>query len=247
MKMLRPKVSVCMAAFQGQKFIAAQLESILVQLSTADEVVVVDDCSADGTRDVVRSVADKRVQLIEHAVNQGVTRTFEDALTHATGDVIFLSDQDDLWAANKVQSILDIFQSKPDVVVVASNAALIDQSGESLGCSYYQLRGQFRSGLLSNLIRCKFLGCTMAFRSELLPKVLPFPQTFQVLHDLWIGSVNSLTGGGTFFFDQNLVLYRRHSGSVTAGKLATGLRLRNRLHHIGAIGTYWVTCLMGSR
>jgi glycosyltransferase involved in cell wall biosynthesis len=236
-----------MAAFQGEKFIAAQLQSILVQLSEADEVIVVDDCSGDGTRDVVRRVGDSRIWLIEHAANQGVTKTFENALTHATGDLIFLSDQDDLWAADKVQSILDIFQSKRDVVVVASNAALIDQSGESLGRSYYQLRGRFRSGLLSNLIRCKFLGCTMAFRSELLPKVLPFPHTFQVLHDLWIGSVNSLTRGRTFFLDQNLVLHRRHPDSVTAGKLKTGSRLKNRLHHIGAVGTYWVTSVMGSR
>jgi glycosyltransferase involved in cell wall biosynthesis len=236
-----------MAAFQGEKFIAAQLASILVQLSEADEVIVVDDCSADRTRDVVRRMADSRVRLLEHAVNQGVTKTFEDALTQATGEVIFLSDQDDLWAADKVQSILDIFQSQRDVVVAASNAALIGQSGQSLGRSYYQLRGQFRSGLLSNLIRCKFLGCTMAFRSELLPKVLPFPRTFQVLHDLWIGSVNSLTGGRTFFLDQNLVLYRRHPDSVTAGKLKTGSRLKNRLHHLGAVGTYWVTSMMGSR
>jgi glycosyltransferase involved in cell wall biosynthesis len=236
-----------MAAFQGEKFIAAQLASILVQLSEADEVIVVDDCSADRTRDVVRRLADSRVRLLEHAVNQGVTKTFEDALTQATGEVIFLSDQDDLWAADKVQSILDIFQSKRDVVVAASNAALIGPSGQPLGPSYYQLRGQFRSGLLSNLIRCKFLGCTMAFRSELLPKVLPFPRTFQVLHDLWIGSVNSLTGGRTFFLDQNLVLYRRHPDSVTAGKLKTGSRLKNRLHHIAAVGTYWVTSRMGSR
>jgi glycosyltransferase involved in cell wall biosynthesis len=236
-----------MAAFQGEKFIAAQLASILVQLSDADEVIVVDDCSADRTRDVVRGMGDSRVRLIEHAVNRGVTKTFEDALTHATGDVIFLSDQDDLWAIGKVQSILDIFQAKSDVTVVATNAALIDQSGESLGRSYYQLRGRFRSGLLSNLIRCKFLGCTMAFRSELLPKVLPFPRPFQVLHDLWIGSVNSLTRGRTFFLDQNLVLYRRHPDSVTAGKLKTGSRLKNRLHYIGAVGTYWVATVMGSR
>jgi glycosyltransferase involved in cell wall biosynthesis len=244
MKIYRPKVSVCMAAFQGEKFICAQLQSILRQLSADDEVIVVDDCSSDGTRDVVRSLRDPRILLVEHARNRGVTKTFEEALGRATGDIIFLSDQDDVWADDKVRAVLDIFQTDSEVMVVASDAALIDQCGKLLGRSYYETRGRFRSGLFSNLIRCKFLGCTMAFRSELLEKVLPFPGKFKVMHDLWIGSVNALRRGRTFYLDQNLVFYRRHSGAVTAGKLNSTRRLKNRLNMVSAVASYWVGNLL---
>jgi glycosyltransferase involved in cell wall biosynthesis len=236
-----------MAAYQGERFIAAQLRSILAQLNEDDEVIVVDDCSADGTRDVVRGFNDSRIQLISHADNQGVTKTFEEALGLASGDVIFLSDQDDVWAADKVQSILHIFQSDHEVTVVASDAALIDQSGESLGRSYYEMRGRFRSGLFANLIRCKFLGCTMAFRSQLLTKALPFPANLTVMHDLWIGSVNALRKGRTFYLNQNLVYYRRHSGAVTAEKLNAAARVKNRVNLIAAVASYWIGNRIGAR
>ena len=225
----RPKVSVCMAAYQGERYIALQLRSILEQLSDSDEIIVVDDNSSDRTREEVISLDDARVQLLEHRANQGVAKSFQEALGHATGDIIFLSDQDDIWLHSKVARFLEIFRKNADVNVVISNAALIDENGNPLGRSYYELRGRFRSGLISNLIRCKFLGCLMAFRSALLPKVLPFPTGCgDVLHDFWIGTVNTMSSGKTMFLDEELVCYRRHASSVTAGKLSTARQMQTR-------------------
>jgi glycosyltransferase involved in cell wall biosynthesis len=243
----RPKISVCMAAFQGEKFIAKQLRSILVQLSQKDEVIVVDDRSHDRTCEQVRSLGDPRVRLIERAANQGVAKTFEQALACALGTIIFLSDQDDIWAPNKVETVLRAFDHHPHVRLVTTDATLIDHDGTPLGSSYYKWRGKFHSGFLSNLVRCKFLGCTMAFRSELLPLVLPFPSNFDVLHDLWIGMVNSVTKGGTLYLDEPLVQYRRHSCSVTARKLSAVRRVRIRMHLLGAAAGCWLTKLMGHR
>jgi glycosyltransferase involved in cell wall biosynthesis len=95
------RISVCIAAFQGERFIAAQLRSILAQLSGADEMIV-DDHSSDRTCDQVRSMGDSRVRLIERLSNQDVALTFEEALSRAAGSVIFLSDQDAPWAPGKV-------------------------------------------------------------------------------------------------------------------------------------------------
>jgi glycosyltransferase involved in cell wall biosynthesis len=241
MSMNRPKVSVCMASFQGERFIAAQLRSILNGLSDDDEVIVVDDHSSDRTCDEVRSLGDPRVRLVERHVNQGVAKTFEEALLYATGTVIFLSDQDDVWAPQKVEIVLQAFESNLGVTLVVTDAALIDDEGNPVGSSYYEMRGSFRSGFLSNLFRCKFLGCTMAFRSKLLSRVLPFPRKFDVLHDLWIGIINSITNGKTLYLDQPLVQYRRHSGSVTAGKLSGVRQLATRLHLLAAATDYWIT------
>jgi glycosyltransferase involved in cell wall biosynthesis len=243
----RPKISVCMAAFRGEKFIATQLRSILVQLSPDDEVIVVDDGSDDKTCEQVRSLWDRRVRLIERVANQGVAKTFEQALTRASGSVIFLSDQDDVWAPNKVATVLRAFADHPHVTLVATNASLIDHDGAPLGSSYYEWRGKFHSGFLSNLVRCKFLGCTMAFRSRLLPLVLPFPGNPDVLHDLWIGTVNSVTKGGTLYLDQQLVQYRRHPGSVTARKLSPAHRVQIRMHLLAAAAACWLTNLMAHR
>lgn len=243
----RPKISVCMAAFRGERFIATQLRSILVQLSPDDEVIVVDDRSDDKTCEQVRSLWDPRVRLIERAANQGVAKTFEQALTCARGSVIFLSDQDDIWAPNKVETILRAFADHPQVTLVATDASLIDHDGAPVGSSYYEWRGKFHSGFLSNLVRCKFLGCTMAFRSELLPLVLPFPSDSHVLHDLWIGTVNSVTKGGTLYLDEPLVQYRRHPGSFTAKKLSPSRRVQIRMHLLGAAAGCWFANLTDHR
>jgi glycosyltransferase involved in cell wall biosynthesis len=235
---VRPRISVCMATYQGQQYVAIQLRSILDQLEDSDEVIVVDDHSTDRTCDEVRFIGDTRVHLIERDTNQGVARTFEQALSYCSGEVVFLSDQDDIWAAGKVTRVMREFQSNPDVGVVVTDAAVIDENGRTLGMSYYARRGNFRSDFLSNLLRCKFLGCTMAFRSRLLPRVIPFPRYSDVLHDVWIGVINSVTKGNTLYINEPFVWYRRHSSTVTGKEQTLMLQLRRRWHLVKAVGNF---------
>jgi glycosyltransferase involved in cell wall biosynthesis len=230
----RPKISVCMAAYQGERYIAAQLRSILEQLAELDEVIVVDDFSSDGTCAAIRAIGDARIRLIKRDVNQGVARSFEEALSLASGDIIFLSDQDDLWMPDKVTKTLDVFRKDAAVTLVATDASLMDERGDETGSSYYAERGRFRHGFLTNLLCCKFLGCTMAFRSEVLAKAMPFPPSSDVLHDIWIGAVNSLKGGKTCYIDQPLVKYRRHATAATGGKLRLGRQIGIRLQLLRA-------------
>ena len=187
----RPKVSVCVAAYQGERYIAPQLESILPQLSDYDEVIVVDDGSTDGTCSEISQLLDSRLLLLHNVKNEGVLRTFETALSRCSGDIVFLSDQDDLWLPKKVETVLEAFAKDRHLMLVASDAILIDEDGNQIGESFYAQRGKFRSGLWSNLLVGKFHGCTMAFRSTLLQKVLPFPPGTQAHHDTWIGCVNA--------------------------------------------------------
>src|SRR5579871_3985840 len=147
----RPKVSVCMGAYQGEEYIGLQLRSILAQLSGDDEIIVVDDCSTDRTCNEVCAFQDRRLALIQHTENRGVLRTFETALSRASGEVVFLSDQDDLWLPRKVETVLEAFAIDPEVMLVASDAILIGEDGAKIGDSFYAMRGKFRSGLWSNL------------------------------------------------------------------------------------------------
>jgi len=216
----RPKISVCMAAWNGERYIRQQLRSILDQLQADDEVILVDDASIDNTRECVRALNDPRVRLIVNDRNCGVTQTFERALHHASGELIFLSDQDDLWEPNKVAVTLSAFRQYPEFRMVVSDASIIDEEGELIAPSYFAARGAFSDGVITNLLRGKYLGCVMAFRSSLIAEIFPFPHTARVFHDIWIGLRNRLSGGKAIFIEAPLVRYRRHNANLTP---ATGL------------------------
>lgn len=222
-----------MAAYQGERYIALQLRSILVQLSTGDEVIVVDDGSSDSTRREISALRDPRIVLVQNPRNQGVLRAFETALARSTGEIVFLSDQDDLWLPQKMNTVLDAFDLDPDLMLIASDAILIDGDGIKIGDSYYATRGRFRSGLWSNILICRFLGCTMVLRSTLLRSALPFPQAKRVHHDVWLGCVNALLKGKTRYISEPLVAYRRHSTNVTGRvKFSIYRRVQMRLQLI---------------
>lgn len=230
---ISPRISVCMATHNGERYIRAQLDSILCQLRQQDEVIVVDDASTDGTRDCVRSFNDARIRLIEHSSNQGVARTFEDAIRSASGEILFLSDQDDVWMLDKVATTLRLFQLYPTIDLVVSDAELIDENDGPLTPAYYANRS-FNSGLIANIIHCRYLGCTMAFRKQLSDRVLPFPKGGDVFHDLWIGAANTLTRGKTLYINRPLVRYRRHSNNATGN---------TRLHIGHQFRIRWKLCL----
>ena len=236
----RPGVSVCIAAYQGESYISLQLRSILGQLSNDDEVIVVDDGSTDRTCGEISGLQDHRVVLIQNTRNQGVLRAFETALSRSSGEIVFLSDQDDLWLSNKVETVLDAFARDPAVMLVVSDATLIDDNGTKIGDSFYAKRGKFRAGLWSNLLIGKFHGCTMAFRATLLQSALPFPPGRLVHHDTWIGCMNALIGGKTRYIAEPLVAYRRHSTNVTGRvKLSNYTRLRMRSQMLLGLLAFW--------
>ena len=230
-----------MAAYNGEKYITAQLRSILSQLELDDEVIVVDDASTDDTCRIVKSIRDVRVHLMRHLSNQGVLRSFEDAIRQASGDILFLADQDDLWMDDKVSTVLQVFQSNPDADIIASDAVLIDQDGTLTGPSYYATRGKFQTGTFANVLRCSYLGCTMAFRTRILSRVLPFPKGMDILHDIWIGTSNSIAGGKTLYVDRPLVQYRRHKENATGNaQLTISRRLRVRWSLCRALASSWL-------
>jgi glycosyltransferase involved in cell wall biosynthesis len=230
-----------MATYNGERFLEEQLKSILSQLGGNDELIIVDDASRDSTCAVIEGFCDSRIRLIQNETNQGVLASFETALHQTSGEIVFLSDQDDIWRADKVRTVLQAFDSDSDITLVVSDAVLVDEGGALLSRSYYAQRGEFSDRVLMNLVRCKFLGCTMAFRTEVLQKALPFPSSKLLLHDLWIGTVNRLTGGKTQYLPDPLVSYRRHDSAVTGTRrLSTVHRILSRLYLVGAAAGFWI-------
>jgi glycosyltransferase involved in cell wall biosynthesis len=197
-----------MATYNGSLYIERQLRSILNQLDQNDEVIVVDDHSSDTTLEEIEKIGDSRIKIFRNDSNKGVLKTFERSMRLASGEIIFLSDQDDIWYPEKVNSFRQTFEACPDVTLVLSDAKIINEADEVVFDSFFKIRGAFSSGLLHNIIKNKHLGCTMAFRQSMMNKFLPFPADIPQ-HDIWIGCVNSIYGK-TCFLNKPLMMYRRH-------------------------------------
>ncbi len=208
-----PTISVCMATYNGERWILAQLKSVLEQLGPNDEVILVDDCSSDSTVDRARSLSDTRILIFQNEANLGVDTTFEKALKLARGSFIFLCDQDDLWCPDKVRRTMQVFSDRPEVTLVLSDAQLIDGDDHLIAPSYFGIRGRFVPGVMANIMKSKFLGCAMAFRRSLRERFLPFPHPIPG-HDMWIGVVNEFYGR-TYFIEEPLIRYRRHGSNAS--------------------------------
>jgi glycosyltransferase involved in cell wall biosynthesis len=213
-------VSVCIATHNGSEFIKDQIDSILCQLSDDDEIIISDDESTDKTRQIIQSYQDARIKLFNHKtsasyrnkpVNYRITKNFENALKNATGDIIFLADQDDMWEKTKVQEILKLFQEEK-VNLVLHDAVVVNKELQVQFNSYFQITHS-RPGLLKNIIKNSYLGCCMAFDREILNKSLPFPDEL-IAHDMWIGLLAERYGR-VLFLNKQLISYRRHSSTAT--------------------------------
>jgi glycosyltransferase involved in cell wall biosynthesis len=218
-----------MAAFNGARFIREQVASVLPQLGPNDELIVADDASQDETVAIVEAFRDVRVRVIRQPRNVGVVKTFENSLREASGEIIFLCDQDDVWREDKVARVLDAFESSPSTTLVLSNGELTDAEGRPLG-ETLRSGDRLPLGATANFIRNRYQGSTMVFRREILEAVLPFPEGIP-LHDSWIGIVNALVGKAAYL-PQSLIYYRRHESNATKrthGPIARMIAQRWRL------------------
>lgn len=209
---MKPKISVCMATYNGEKYIAEQLNSILTQLSDNDEVIISDDSSSDGTVKILEKFAseDARIQLFLFQKFRDPIQNFQNALVQATGDYIYLSDQDDLWIENKVKTINQILENYD---LVLHNSIVTDENLKPTHPSFFKLFGS-KKGIIKNIIRSSYYGSCMAFRRNILDQAIPFPKTKEIGHDLWLGLVAELTGK-VVLLETPYIYYRRHQNTFT--------------------------------
>jgi glycosyltransferase involved in cell wall biosynthesis len=202
-------ISVCIATYNGEKYLHEQIDSILRQLGEDDEIVISDDSSTDKTIEIIESFHDKRIVLLQKQTFHSHVYNFENALKHAKGDTIFLADQDDIWLPHKVSHMLALLQ-KCDLVL--SDAKMVNALKEPICDSFFTFHHSKR-GFFKNLYQNSYLGCCMAFNRKLLEIALPFPKYIN-MHDWWIG-MNAELYSSIIFTHEPLVLYRRHEEALT--------------------------------
>jgi len=217
------KISVCMTSYNGSKFILEQINSILFQLKDYDELIISDDGSTDETLVMIENINDNRIKVINNSHHKNnfnisksnflVTANFENVLNHATGDYIFLSDQDDIWMPSKVKKTMDVLAENKNILTM-STIEVIDANGIT-----FQVNPNLKKMSFFNALKkSRYLGCTMAFDRDFLNLILPFPK-HTVSHDAWIGLLATYQNK-LHLIDNRLIKYRRHGSNVTA-KMST--------------------------
>ena len=177
------KITVTMATFNGAQYIEAQLQSFIDQTRQPDEVIITDDCSTDGTEIIVREfrkTAPFKVEFHRNEQNLGYCGNFNAALIRATGDLVFLSDQDDVWFPEKIEHMVSVAERNPKALVVMNDAALTDGDLNEVGLTKV---GQIRSAGMS--LDSFVMGCCCAVRRELLDFCMPIPHGMKG-HDNWL-------------------------------------------------------------
>jgi glycosyltransferase involved in cell wall biosynthesis len=230
--MSQPKISVCIATYNGEQFILEQITSIITQLNTNDEIIISDDNSTDNTLNIIRDLNDSRIKIHINSGEKGYSSNFENALRQATGDYIFLSDQDDIWKNNKIQTCVKYLKNYDFIV---SDATVINMHNEVLYDSFFSIRNPHKT-LLGNLMKFGYLGCCFACRKSVINKSLPFPSHHKLAtHDNWIFLIAIM-----FFkikiLDEKLILYKRHTSNISTGgfidKTTLGFKVKYRLYLI---------------
>lgn len=204
------KISVCMATYNGEKYIFEQINSILSQLNKNDELIISDDKSTDNTIKIIGSFQDSRIKLFINEKRNGVILNFENALLKASGDYIFLSDQDDVWLPNKINVMLNYLQTY-DLVV--ANVILVNSSLNIIKKTFWKNQKSI-SCFFYNLYKNPYLGCSMAFRNEILKYILPFPKNIP-MHDIWIGLCTQIFSKKCCYINTPLMYYRRHGNNLS--------------------------------
>ena len=216
-----PTISVALGTHNGAAYLGAQLESILAQTVRPLEIVLSDDASTDGTVDLAVAVVGGTLPLtvIRNSPALGVTANFQQAALACRGELIALCDQDDLWAPDKLSSMAAEFAARPDLLLLHSDARLVDSAGAPLGHSLFEAleitdeeKALVHSGRAFEALLRRNLatGATVLFRRSLLASAVPFPREW--VHDEWLAIVAALVGG-VDLVDRPLIDYRQHGAN----------------------------------
>ena len=231
--MNRLTASIIIASFNGEKYIKEQLESILLQMEEEDELIIVDDCSNDRTISIIESLykdyPNLNTILYSNKNNLGPNKSFEKGLSIASKEIIVLSDQDDIWFHNRLSKIKDILK-KHDFCTLNSFhwEHKENELKEDSQLTFNLVRPN--KNILKNLIKPTFIGCHLAFKSNFLKYILPFPR-FVYMHDLWIGIIAILTKDIFINYEPSMY-YRRHINCFTPKKTTLFFKLQCRFRYL---------------
>lgn len=217
------RISVVVATYNGALYLRKQLDSIMNQTIVPNEVIVSDDNSSDDTNKILNEY-EKRypeyITVLNNDINIGYIKNFWLAISKATGDFIFLSDQDDIWYPTKVETMVEIMKKNNNILALSASYELIDKNDMVYkDCRNVHFKNNKSIKKISweqFLIHPKYPGMSMVIRNELL-KYIPFERmrenNYYPPHD-WMLNQSAAANNGLYFVDKVLTQYRQHDNNV---------------------------------
>ena len=227
------KISIAFIVYNGARYMRTQLASILAQTHKVDEIIVCDDASSDKTKEILEEYKKSYPDLFflhYNNKNLGPTENIEKAIQACTGDIILLSDQDDYWETNKVETIANWFDANPNMNGVFTNGSLMNSKGELdnkyalwdvMSFPHKTIRSETELNnslkLYINTVENSVTGATLAIRNNLAFLKKPFPQFKNLVHDRWL-AINLAENNSLGILNEKLIRYRIHSEQAIGGK-----------------------------
>ncbi|HEX8677267.1 MAG TPA: glycosyltransferase family 2 protein [Segetibacter sp.] len=218
-------VSIVLTTYNGEKYLAKQLESLFQQTYTNIEIIAVDDCSSDKTVEILTEHAEKHrnIKVFVNEVNLGFIKNFEKGCTLSSGDYIALSDQDDYWDPDKIKKLVEAIGEHP---IVYCDSIVCDEDLNSSGIKISDLVN-FKSwnNCLQLAVFCRIYAHAMLFKRSLFNIAYPFLEV--IPPDWWLPYLSTFYGGMKYF-PEPLVLYRQHGGNVS-GVIGSKRKKQNKV------------------
>jgi glycosyltransferase involved in cell wall biosynthesis len=227
------KVSIALATYNGERYLAELLESLCQQTILPFEVIVADDSSTDNTISIIEQFRSRLpITIYTNTESVGVVENFQRAAANCTGDFVAFCDQDDIWLPDKLARSLELINILDSTIpaLVYTDLIVVDENLEELATSYWKHRGlqpakeTFESIIYGNIVT----GCTMLVNRRMITEILKMPSSV-IMHDFWIACVAYGIGHVTFV-NQPTILYRQHSTNVTNNDAVTWRTRWKRLY-----------------
>ncbi len=236
MKTSKCKVSVVLTTYNGESYILEQIRSIYQQTYQPDEVLIFDDKSSDATVKIIEDfILENNIsnwKLCINDVNKGWRVNFYDGFHCATGDIVFCSDQDDIWHKDKIDKMVQLMLQNADMKVLACNLAPFTDDGSQIVNSQYKNIGKKiveKVPFDIHWYEIKRQGCSMCFRRSILEDIEKI-WFKEAEHDLILWVYGILTDG-LYVINEKLIDFRRHSGNNSPGNLKNSTTRLGLLHH----------------
>ena len=232
-------VSIVLCTYNGEKYLARQLDSILSQTYQAYEIIIQDDNSTDNTLRIINEYASKHpvIKPFFNETNIGFKKNFSSAASKATGDYIALSDQDDIWQPDHIETLVNIIGDKP---LACADSIFIDSDGNDMGYNLSEEKNMLR--FYNEGTDCAYRifynygfipGHNILMTADFAKKGLPIPDDID-FHDIWFSALACFCGGISYS-DKKITLYRQHQKSVTSHKKYSLLKELKMKHHLDFI------------
>ena len=224
------RASIAMAVYNGEKYLEEQIDSILSMMGSKDELVISYNESSDKTLDIIKKYEQNDIRVhVYFDEGNSVETNFNNAVNNCKGEYIFLSDQDDVWINDKINTIVSYMKKDHSIGVVISDGYIVDEHLNIKKESIYKELKTNVSPLL-NWIKGSYLGCQMAFSREIKSKIWPVAiENPPLAHDLWLGVIGSKYGK-VVMISEHLLMHRLHGDNCSNGRKMSMIQMiKNRI------------------